>query len=92
MYDLSGKVSKDATAKETLRNDFVVMLADNNFENITIKQFKRYKYPILPLVSFIGRVFSLLRSCCSSTNYLSTIVTYKTKNSYIQKLYDLSSL
>lgn len=45
MRDLSGKVSKDATAKETLRNDFVVMLADNNFENVTIKQFKRYKYP-----------------------------------------------
>lgn len=45
MYDLGGKVSKDATAKETLRNDFVVILADNNFENITIKQFKRCKYP-----------------------------------------------
>lgn len=37
MYDLGGKVSKDATAKETLRNDFVVILADNNFENVTIK-------------------------------------------------------
>lgn len=66
----SGKKSKDKNVKEILDNDFVVTVRYDNFEQVSIIQFKRYRFLIVD-----GSIY-LLTSC---------IVTVTTKRAYKRK-------
>lgn len=72
--------------KDVLRNDYVVILADPDFKEVTVKQFKRRKYSTSPVSR--PNLSSLLHRLIT----LCILVTYRTKGSRAKKERDLSSL